>query len=139
MSALKQIKADQGEEILNNLLLGLRTQVIEPVAARLDSSAQLTHEASEAVRELKNELGGISASLAQSILTIQTFQQDTLVQLQEFANNLQQILKQFQTDTHDVLQEMATEIRSGVGESIEGMKAQRTAFQEKRPRSCQYF
>ncbi|NJM62808.1 MAG: hypothetical protein HC849_25605, partial [Oscillatoriales cyanobacterium RU_3_3] len=139
LSALKQIKADQGEEILNNLLLGLRTQVIEPVAARLDSSAQLTHEASEAVRELKNELGGISASLAQSILTIQTFQQDTLVQLQEFANNLQQILKQFQTDTHDVLQEMATEIRSGVGESIEGMKAQRTAFQESAQEAANTF
>jgi hypothetical protein len=139
LSVLKQIKADQGEEILNNLLLGLRTQVIEPVAARLDSSAQLTHEASEAVRELKNELGGISASLAQSILTIQTFQQDTLLQLQEFANNLQQILKQFQTDTHDVLQEMATEIRSGVGESIEGMKAQRTAFQESAQEAANTF
>lgn len=139
LSTLKQIKADQGEEILNNLLLGLRTQVIEPVATRLDSSAQLTHEASEAVRELKNELGGISASLAQSILTIQTFQQDTLVQLQEFAHNLQQILKQFQTDTHEVLQEMATEIRSGVGESIEGMKAQRTAFQESAQEAADTF
>ncbi|MGL5058482.1 MAG: hypothetical protein ACRC62_00775 [Microcoleus sp.] len=139
LSIVKQIKADQGEEILNNLLLGLRAEVIEPVAARLDSSAQLTHEASEAVRELKNELGGISSSLAQSILTIQTFQQDTLVQLQEFANNLQEILKQFQTDTHDVLQEMATEIRSGVGESIEGMKAQRTAFQESAQEAANTF
>ena len=139
LSLLKQIKADQGEEILNNLLSGLRTEVIEPVVGRLDQSAQLTQSASEAVRELKNELGGISSSLAQSILTIQTFQQDTLVQLQEFANNLQQILGQFQTDTHGVLQEMATEIRSGVGESIEGMKAQRTAFQESAQEAANTF
>ena len=139
LSVLKQIKADQGEEILNNLLSGLRTEVIEPVVGRLDQSAQLTQEASEAVRELKNELGGISSSLAQSILTIQTFQQDTLVQLQEFATNLQQILGQFQTDTHGVLQEMATEVRSGVGESIEGMKAQRTAFQESAQEAANTF
>ncbi|TAG64451.1 MAG: hypothetical protein EAZ25_20395 [Oscillatoriales cyanobacterium] len=117
----------------------LSAEVIEPVVGRLDQSAQLTQEASEAVRELKNELGGISSSLAQSILTIQTFQQDTLVQLQEFANNLQQILGQFQTDTHSVLQEMATEIRSGVGESIEGMKAQRTAFQESAQEAANTF
>ncbi|PSB40446.1 hypothetical protein C7B67_28290 [filamentous cyanobacterium Phorm 6] len=139
LSLLKQIKADQGEEILNNLLSGLRTEVIEPVVGRLDQSAQLTQSASEAVRELKNELGGISSSLAQSILTIQTFQQDTLVQLQEFATNLQQILGQFQTDTHGVLQEMATEMRSGVGESIEGMKAQRTAFQESAQEAANTF
>ncbi|MEG3840598.1 hypothetical protein QT986_10325, partial [Microcoleus sp. herbarium14] len=139
LSLLKQIKADQGEEILNNLLLGLRTEVIEPVVGRLDQTAQLTQQASEAVRELKNELGGISSSLSQSILTIQTFQQDTLVQLQEFANNLQQILGQFQTDTHGVLQEMATEVRSGVGESIEGMKAQRAAFQESAQEAANTF
>ncbi len=139
LSALQQIKADQGEQILNNLLSGLRIEVIEPVVGRLDQSAKSTQEASEAVRELKNELGGISSSLAQSILTIQTFQQDTLVQLQEFANNLQQILGQFQTDTHSVLQEMATEIRSGVGESIEGMKAQRTAFQESAQEAANTF
>lgn len=139
LSLLKQIKSDQGEEILNNLLSGLRTEVIEPVVGRLDQSAQLTQSASEAVRELKNELGGISSSLAQSILTIQTFQQDTLLQLQEFATNLQQILGQFQTDTHGVLQEMATEMRSGVGESIEGMKAQRTAFQESAQEAANTF
>ncbi len=127
---LREIKADQGQEILNNLIQALRMEVIEPVVVRLDQSAQLTQEASLAVRELKNELGGISQSLSSSILTIQNFQQNTVVQLQQFAVNLQQILTQFQTDTQGVLQQMATEIRSGVGESIEGMKMQRIAFQE---------
>ncbi|GET39866.1 hypothetical protein [Microseira wollei] len=130
LATLRQIKADWGQEIINNMIQGLRTEVIEPVVGRLDQSAQLTTDASLAVRELKTELGSISQSLAESILTIQNFQQDTLVQLQEFASNLQQILGQFQTDTQGVLQQMATEIRAGVAESIEGMKAQRTAFQE---------
>lgn len=129
LTTLKQIKADQGEVILNNLLRELRIQVIEPVVERLDQSAQLTQEASQAVRELKSELGGIAASLAQSILTIQTFQEDTLTQLQAFAASLQSILGEFQSDTQGVLQQVALEIRSGVAESIEGMKAQRSAFQ----------
>ncbi|MFY7806189.1 MAG: hypothetical protein ACOVQ7_22480 [Limnoraphis robusta] len=129
LTTLKQIKADQGEAILNHLLRELRIQVIEPVVERLDQSAQLTQEASQAVRELKNELGGISASLAQSILTIQSFQEDTLAQLQAFAGSLQTILGEFQSDTQGVLQQVSLEIRSGVAESIEGMKAQRIAFQ----------
>ena len=130
LTTLREIKADQGQEIINNTISALRKEAIEPVMARLDQSAQLTTDASLAVRELKTELGSISQSLSESILTIQNFQEDTLVQLQNFANNLQQILGQFQTDTKGVLQEMATEIRAGVEESIEGMKAQRTAFQE---------
>jgi hypothetical protein len=130
LTTLKEIKADQGEVILNNLLRELRIQVIEPVVERLDQSAQLTQDASEAVRELKSELGGISSSLAQSILTIQSFQEDTLTQLQAFAGSLQTILGEFQSDTQGVLQQVATEIRSGVAESIDGMKAQRIAFQD---------
>lgn len=136
---LRQIKADQGEALLNTLVEGLRSQVIEPVVARLNESSQMTQEASEAVKELKNELGGISQSLAQSILTIQDFQQETLGRLQQFAGSLQGTLGQFQTDTKDVLEQMAAEIRSGVAESIEGMKAQRSAFQESAEEAARTF
>jgi hypothetical protein len=44
LTTLKQIKADQGEAILNHLLRELRIQVIEPVVERLDQSAQLTQD-----------------------------------------------------------------------------------------------
>ena len=130
LSLLREIKADQGQELLTNVITELRAGAIDPILLRLDETAQLTQQASEAVRELKNELGGISSSLASSILTIQNFQQDTLGKLQEFAGSLQQILSQFQTETHGVLQEMAGEIQAGVNESLEGMKAQRSAFKE---------
>lgn len=130
LATLRQIKADQGEELLKSLIWELRTGVIEPVVERLDATSQLTQEASLAVRELKNELGGISQSLAESILTIQSFQKDTVVQLQDFAGSLQQILGEFQTDTKGVLQEMAAEIQQGVDQSIEGMKEQRSAFKQ---------
>lgn len=139
LTILRQIKADQGEAMIDRLVQGLRSQVIEPVVARLNESSQMTQEASAAVKELKNELGGISQSLAQSILTIQDFQQETLVRLQQFAGSLQETLGQFQTDTKDVLEQMAVEIRSGVAESIEGMKAQRAAFQESATEAAHTF
>ncbi len=107
----------------------MRVQVLEPIADRLDRSAELTEKASAAVLTLHKELGGISQSLANSILIIQDFQKQTLVELQGFANNLGETLTQFQTDTKGVLQQTAQEINRAVEQSIQGMTAQRSAFE----------
>ena len=80
LSILREIKQDQGQEVLQNLILSLRTEVLEPIMGRLDQSATLTTEASQAVKQLTNELGSITQSLATSILTIEKFQKDTLSQ-----------------------------------------------------------
>ncbi|MDY6938705.1 MAG: hypothetical protein SWY16_13655 [Cyanobacteriota bacterium] len=133
---LRQIRQRQAtqdnnlEKTLESLVSQLRQELIEPVCQRLDESASLTREASQSVSQLRNSLGEISQSLAESIQTIQNFQTETLVQLQEFAENLQQILDRFRQDTGDVMQEVASQMNRAVDESIAGMAAQRTAFEE---------
>ncbi|MEH1928241.1 hypothetical protein [Nostoc sp.] len=126
---LREIQENQGQRVLEELIKDLRIQVLEPIADRLDKSAELTQQASSAVLTLHKELGGISQSLASSILTIQNFQKETLVELQGFANNLGNTLNQFQTDTKGVLQQTADEINRAVDQSIQGMTAQRSAFE----------
>ncbi|MCX7593484.1 MAG: hypothetical protein N2235_06940 [Fischerella sp.] len=107
---------------MESLIQDLRNQVLEPIADRLDKSAELTERVSEAVLTLHRDLGT-------SITTIQNFQEQTLTQLQHFANNLRETLSQFQTDTKGVLEQTAVEINRAVDHSIEGMTEQRTAFQ----------
>ncbi|AFZ12767.1 hypothetical protein Cri9333_1884 [Crinalium epipsammum PCC 9333] len=126
--AQRQTIEQQRQELLTTLIQELRTEVVEPVVLRLDESARLTREASQAVRELKDALGEITQSLAESIQTIQRFQENTLGQLQQFAVDLRQILSQFQTETQGVLQQVATEIQRAVSTSIEGLATQRQAF-----------
>ncbi|ODG99563.1 hypothetical protein A4S05_04180 [Nostoc sp. KVJ20] len=126
---LRQLQENQGQRVLEELIKDMRVQVLEPIADRLDKSAELTQQASEAVLSLHRELGGISQSLASSILTIQNFQKETLLELQGFAKNLGDTLNQFQTDTKDVLQQTAQEINQAVDQSIQGMTAQRSAFE----------
>jgi hypothetical protein len=126
---LRQLQENQGQRVLEELIKDLRIQVLEPIADRLDKSAELTQQASEAVLTLHRELGGISQSLATSILTIQNFQKETLIELQGFAKNLGDTLNQFQTDTKGVLQLTADEINRAVDQSIQGMTAQRSAFE----------
>ncbi|VXD15689.1 conserved membrane hypothetical protein [Planktothrix serta PCC 8927] len=118
----------QGQTV-ETLIHQMETQLIEPVVKRLDESAALTQEASLAVRELRESLGGISASLSSAISTIQEFQKTTLVELKDFAVNLQEILGQFRTDTEGVMQKVSLEIERAVNTSIEGMEAQRQAFE----------
>ncbi|MEH1828461.1 MAG: hypothetical protein V7L22_24510 [Nostoc sp.] len=126
---LRELQENQGQRVLEELIKDMRVQVLEPIADRLDKSAELTQQASEAVLTLHRELGGISQSLASSILTIQNFQKETLVELKVFANHLGYTLNQFQTDTKDVLQQTAQEINRAVDQSIQGLTAQRSSFE----------
>ncbi|WP_414551714.1 hypothetical protein [Anabaena sp. CCY 0017] len=136
---LRELQENQGQRVLEELINDLRIQVLEPIAERLDKSAELTQQASTAVLNLHQELGGISESLASSILTIQNFQQETLVQLQGFAHNLGDTLNDFKTDTRGVLQQTAHEINRAVDHSIEGMTAQRSAFEASADQAADTF
>ena len=135
---LRELQQSQGQTV-ESLVQQLRNELIEPVVARLDQSAALTKEASAAVTDLKNELGGISTSLAGAVETIQSFQQDTLTRLQEFAANLQSILGQFRTDTQGVMEQVAVEIEQAVNHSITGMEAQKKAFEDSASQASQTF
>ncbi len=135
---LRELQESQ-ENTAETLVKQLRNELIEPVVTRLDQSAELTKEASVAVTNLKNELGDISQSLAGAVETIQSFQQDTLTRLQEFAANLQSILGQFRTDTQGVMEQVTVEIHQAVDQSIMGMKAQRTAFEASASQASQTF
>jgi hypothetical protein len=122
---LQNIQEDQGSTVIE-----LEQKLIQPVVKRLEESAELTKDASSAVRELKSELGGISQNLAGAVSTIQVFQKQTLTDLKEFAGSLDTTLKDFQNETKDVLKQVGTEINQAVKQSIIGMTAQREAFKQ---------
>lgn len=111
LQALREIKAESGQDILRSLMEEQREQLIQPIINELHRSSQLTQETSQSVRDLKEELSGISRSLADSIGTIQRFQEETLGELQNFANQLQSILSQFRDETQGAMQQVSTEFK----------------------------
>jgi len=127
LSSIRELQEKHGQGV-DYLVTRLREELIEPVVARLDETAKLTKEASEAVKELKTALGDITISLAGAVETIQKFQKETLRDLKQFAEDLRGILDQFSRDTNGVLVTVADEIKRAVAESIIGMEAQRKAF-----------
>lgn len=127
LSSIRELQEKHGQAV-DYLVTRLREELIEPVVERLDETAKLTKEASEAVKELKTALGDITKELAEAVKTIQEFQKETLRDLKQFAEDLRGILDQFSRDTNGVLVTVADEIKRAVAESIIGMEAQREAF-----------
>lgn len=124
LTALKEIKAENGAETIERLIAEQQEKLIKPIINELKNSAELTKEASKVVRSLKDELGEVTQSLAKSVVTIQNFQKETLGELKDFATSLQGILSDFRTDTQDVMKQVATEIKTAVTESVEAMESQ---------------
>ena len=138
LQSILEIQENQ-KQTVELLVQQLRQELIEPVVERLDQSSKLTEDASSAVRELRNELGGIAQSLAGAVETIQSFQQDTLQKLQEFAGDLQTILGEFRNDTQGVMEQVASEINRAVDQSITGMESQRSAFEASATQAADTF
>jgi len=127
LSSIRELQEKHGQAV-DYLVTRLREELIEPVVERLDETAKLTKEASEAVKELKTDLGGITIGLAGAVETIRDFQTETLKDLKQFALDLRGILDQFSRDTNGVLVTVANETKRAVAESIEARKEQRKAF-----------
>jgi hypothetical protein len=138
LSSIRELQGKHGQAV-DYLVTRLREELIEPVVKRLDETAKLTKEASEAVKELKTALGDITISLAGAVETIQKFQKETLRDLKQFAEDLRGILDQFSRDTNGVLLTVAEEIKRAVAESIIGMEAQRKAFEESAAQAATTF
>jgi len=157
LSALQEIKADRGQEILKNLIEEQREHLIKPIIIELSNSANLTKQASEAIMDLKNELGNISCSLSESIATIELFQAETLIKLQQFATNLgdsvektsatfisireelekslnahleiqQQLVEEFQNNIHEIFTEQNNNLQQLGEQTSEAMRLQRDAL-----------
>lgn len=86
-------------------------------------------ETAAAVGELRHALAEVTQGTNESLEAIRGFQQDTLARLQDFTTNLQQILGQFRSETGDTLHRVSEQMQQAIAESIEGMSAQRTAFE----------
>ncbi|AFY83271.1 hypothetical protein [Oscillatoria acuminata] len=138
LSSIRALQEKQGQAV-DYLVTRLREELIEPVVKRLDETAKLTKEASEAVKELKTAMAEITKELAEAVKNFQKVQKETLDDLKEFAGSLAAILDKFRDETRGVLLTVAEEIKRAVAESIKGMEAQREAFKESADQAAANF
>ncbi|WP_443635348.1 hypothetical protein [Candidatus Njordibacter sp. Uisw_058] len=124
LTELREIKQDNGEKIIEVI----KTEIIIPLTDEIINTNKMVARSAESLDRLNEEFGGITLKLAEAVSTIQTFQQDTMQQLQNFAGQLKDILSSFQEDTKGVLEGVSQSITSAVEQSIQGLTEQREHF-----------
>ncbi|WP_420554268.1 hypothetical protein [Neptuniibacter marinus] len=143
---LKAIKEQSSKELVELIVSQMRQEVFEPFNQQLEllsSSNKLTAEAVQqsimSINQLASKLEEMMLGLDKTTDSLNTFQRDTLVKLQGFADSLKIILSQFKDDTEGALSRVADEIQGALDSSIQGMTLQRKAFEESAVKAADAF
>ncbi|MFT6371799.1 MAG: hypothetical protein ACJAZT_000528 [Gammaproteobacteria bacterium] len=137
--SLKEIKEQNGQELIENITGALKKDVIEPFDRHLSNNTDVIAKTATALEQLSDKLGDVMSGLHDTTETLNSFQKETLLKLQDFASSLREILGQFETSTETVLEKVANDIGSAINESIDGMKRQREAFESSAEIASQAF
>ncbi|WP_207064027.1 MotA/TolQ/ExbB proton channel family protein [Motiliproteus sp. SC1-56] len=143
---LRDIKIQSAKQVVDLIVTSLRSEVVEPFAEQSREISQQTsamcgvvESSSASLDRLSEKLDDMMNGLESTTGTLNQFQMDTLTKLQQFAESLRTILSQFKDDTEGALNRVAEEIQHALDNSIEGMNAQRGAFEESATRAASAF
>ena len=129
LQELSAIKQDNGEKLVEAITDAMREDVITPVLTDLKLFSAEVKASHQANNDLVAELRTLTSELGNTTETLNTFQNETLKKLTDFADSLKTILDRFKTDTDGVLKSIADEINHALNSAIKGMDGQRLAFE----------
>ncbi|MDP2501063.1 chemotaxis protein [Vibrio splendidus] len=129
LSLLKDIKEQNQKELMELMIGEMKTQLIEPVVAELDKTASAVEKNNEVSELLNRNVEQVMTRTAETVETIDKFQQETMLKLQGFAESLKEILSSFKDDTQGAMGAIANEVQLMLNSATEGMDKQRVAFE----------
>lgn len=129
LSLLKEIKEQNQKELMELMIGEMKTQLIEPVVAELEKTASAVEKNNEVSELLNRNVEQVMTRTAETVETIDKFQQETMVKLQGFAESLKEILSSFKDDTQGAMGAIANEVQLMLNSATEGMDKQRVAFE----------
>ncbi|MGR3958189.1 chemotaxis protein [Vibrio lentus] len=129
LSLLKDIKEQNQKELMELMIGEMKTQLIEPVVVELEKTASAVEKNNEVSEQLNRNVEQVMTRTAETVETIDKFQQETMVKLQGFAESLKDILSSFKDDTQGAMGAIANEVQQMLNSATEGMDKQRVAFE----------
>lgn len=130
LKVLREIKEKHAEEVVTILLEQMKQSFLDPIETSVKTLAITVQNNTESFEATMREQGERHDQLILSINSLTDFQTNSLTTLQEFALSLKETLSEFNSQTSEVLKHVSAEIKTAMASSIEGMKAQREAFEE---------
>jgi len=120
LQALREIKADQGQQILGELVSRLREEVLEPMADKMGEITEATNRSAHAVNDLTAVVGQTLTQMRATVTAFEEVQKRTLADLRTFQVGMSQTLSDFQQHSRELHSRMSEEI-AGVAERAGGL------------------
>lgn len=139
LASLKDIKEANQKELVGLIISEMKHELIEPVTKELANTSLAVNESNVVTKQLNETVGEVLASMAGTVQTIDKFQQDTMLKLQNFAQTLQGILVGFKEDTQGTMTQITSQVEHVLAQSILGMDKQREHFKESANKAAAAF
>ena len=130
LATLKDIKEQNQKELVELMIGEMKIQLIEPVVKELEKTSNAVERNNEVSELLNRNVENVITRTAETVETIDKFQQETMVKLQSFAESLKDILSSFKEDTQGAMGAIAQEVQLMLNSATEGMDKQRIAFED---------
>lgn len=130
LATLKEIKEQNQKELVELMIGEMKIQLIEPVVKELEKTSNAVERNNEVSELLNRNVENVITRTAETVKTIDKFQQETMVKLQSFAESLKDILSSFKQDTQGAMGTIAQEVQLMLNSATEGMDKQRIAFED---------
>ncbi|WP_345772818.1 hypothetical protein [Vibrio sp. Isolate34] len=129
LTSLKDIKEQNQKELLQEIISEMKTELITPVVVELEKTSEAVTASNQVSEELNKNVGKVITSTAETVKTINAFQEETMVKLQAFAVSLKEILASFKDDTQGAMSTIADEVKSMLDGANAGLTQQKEAFE----------
>jgi len=139
LETLRKIKEDNQQELLTNLVNTIKQELIQPVTEELSKTTEAVNASNSVSEKLNTNVENVLTNMAQTVETIDRFNQDTMSKLQEFAQSLRTVLEGFKEDTKGTMQDITQRVHDVLKLSEEGMASQRTAFEASASKASEAF
>ncbi|MGF1719140.1 hypothetical protein L4D20_03740 [Vibrio kyushuensis] len=139
LTSLRDIKEQNQKELLQEIISEMKTELITPVVVELEKTSEAVTASNKVSEELNKNVEQVISSTANTVETINEFQKETMVKLQEFAGSLKTILSSFKEDTQGAMSTIATEVQSMLEGASTGLAQQRDAFESSATKAADAF
>lgn len=139
LASLKDIKEQSQKELVELLIEQMKKDLVQPVVNELEKTADAVAKNNEVSEHLNSNVEKVITRTAETVETIDKFQQETMVKLQSFAESLKEILSSFKDDTQGAMTSIAQEVQTMLDSATDGMEKQRSAFEHSAQRAASAF
>lgn len=139
LETLRKIKEDNQQELLTNLVNTIKQELIQPVTEELHKTTEAVNAINSVSEKLNTNVENVLMNMAQTVETIDRFNQVTMSKLQEFAQSLRTVLEGFKDDTKGTMQDITQRVHDVLKLSEDGMASQRIAFEASANKASEAF